>query len=77
MNNKCVGTIFCLIAALLTGAKYLAAAVFMSGTASWSAALFKDALAYVGPTLTIAAVAALVVGICFLVLGLLKDSKKA
>ena len=76
MNNKAVGTVFCLIAAILAGARYMAAAIFMSNTSSWSAELFRDSLSYVGPTLLIAAIAALVVGIGFLVCGLLKDGKK-
>ena len=75
MNNKAVGTIFCLIAAILTGARYLSAAIFMSGTATWSAELFKNSLSYVGSTLQISAIAALAVGVCFLVWGLLKDGK--
>lgn len=77
MNNKGVGAIFCLIAAILIGARYLAAAVFMSATSSWSADLFAASLTYVGPTLLIAAIIALVVGICFLALGLARDGKKA
>ena len=34
MNFKGVGAIFCLIAAVLTGVRYLTAAVFMSGTSA-------------------------------------------
>ena len=77
MNNKITGAIFCLIAAILAGARYMAAAIFMSNTSSWSAELFRDSLSYVGPTLLIAAIAALVVGIGFLVCGLLKDGQTA
>ena len=77
MNNKGVGVIFCLIAAILTGARYLAAAIFMSGASSWNAELFAESLKYVGPTLQIAAIVALVVGIFFLILGLIMDGKKA
>ena len=76
MNNKGVGVIFCLIAAVLTGVRYLSAAIFMSGTASWSPELFATALTCVGPTLLIAAIVALVVGVGFLALGMLKDGKK-
>ena len=75
MNNKGVGSIFCLIAAILMGVRYLAAASFMSNTASWSAELFASALGYVGPGLLIAAIAALVIGICFLAVGIVKDGK--
>ena len=76
MNNKITGAIFCLIAAILAGARYVAAAIFMSNTSSWSAELFGNSLSYVGPNLLIVAIAALVVGIGFLVCGLLKDGKK-
>ena len=76
MNNKGVGAIFCLIAAILAGARYLSAAIFMSGTSSWSADLFSESLKYVGPVLQIAAIIALAVGIFFLILGLFKDEKK-
>jgi putative Ca2+/H+ antiporter (TMEM165/GDT1 family) len=73
MNNKGVGAVFCLIAALLMAAKYLAAAIFMSGVSSWSAELFRSALQHVGPLLSIAAVIALVLGIAFLVWGIVQD----
>ena len=75
MNNKGVGSIFCLIAAILLGFRYLTAAVFLSGTASWDAALFASALSYIGPALLIAAIAALVVGLGFLAVGIVKDCK--
>ncbi len=77
MNNKITGAIFCLIAAILAGARYMAAAIFMSTTSTWSAELFQNSLEYVGPNLLIAAIIALVAGIGFLVYGLLKDGKKA
>ena len=73
MNNKGVGAIFCLIAAILTGVKYIAAAIFMSGTASWSADIFKDAMGYVGSLPTILSIVALVIGVLFLAIGFAKD----
>ena len=76
MNNKGVGAIFCLIAAILAGTRYLAAAIFISNSGSWNAELFANALGYVGPALLIAAIVSLVVGICFLGLGLVKDGKQ-
>ena len=76
MNNKGVGAIFCLIAAILMGARYLAAAIFMSSTQSWGAELFAAGLGYVGAPLLIAAIAALAVGVVFLALGIVRDSKK-
>ncbi len=62
MNNKGIGTVFCLISALLISAKYISAAIFMSGVSSWDAALFVAGLGYVGPVLTIASIIALIIG---------------
>lgn len=76
MNNKGVGAIFCLIAAILAGARYLAAAIFMSSTQSWNADLFAASLGYVGAPLKIAAIAALIVGVAFLAAGIAQDCKK-
>ena len=73
MNNKGVGAIFCLIAAILTGVKYIAAAIYMSSTPSWSADTFQDALGYVGSLPTILSIVALVLGVLFLALGFSKD----
>jgi len=73
MNNKGVGAIFCLIAAILMSTRYIAAAVFMSGVGTWSAELFRNGLSYVGPIPVIAGAIALGVGIFFLILGLSKD----
>ena len=73
MNNKGVGAIFCLIAAILAAAKYISAAIFMCNVSTWSAENFQDGLSYIGPMLTIAAAIALGVGIFFLVLGFSKD----
>lgn len=73
MNNKGVGAIFCLIAAILTAARYISAASFMSGVSTWSAETFREALSYEGPVIVIAAALALGVGIFFLVLGMSKD----
>ena len=57
------------------GARYLTAAIFLSSTSFWDAALFANALAYIGPTLLIGAVAALVIGLGFLVFGIVKDGR--
>ncbi len=77
MNNKGVGAIFCLIAAILFGVRYVAAAIYASSAATISAEIFGVALTSVGPALLIAAVAALVIGVCFLALGFIRDGKKA
>ena len=73
MNNKGVGAVFCLIAALLMAAKYLAAAIFMSGLSGWSGELFRSGLGYVGSPLSTAAVIALIPGIAFLAWGIVQD----
>lgn len=77
MNNKGVGTVFCLIAAILMAARYLSAAIFMSGVASWDSELFQASLRYIGPSLSIAAIAALAVGVIFLAVGVFQDVKNA
>ena len=77
MNFKGVGTVFCVIAAILAGVRYIAAALFASGSATISSEVFAVALASVGTTPLIAAIAALAIGVCFLALGFAKDGKKA
>ena len=76
MNNKGSGAVFCLIAAILAAARYIAAAVFMSNVTSWNAELFQCGLDYVGSPLKIMAVISLIVGIVFLVLGVCQDLRK-
>lgn len=76
MNNKGVGAVFCLISALLMSARYLSAAIFMSSTGSWSADMFSSALSYVGAPLLIFAILALIVGVGFLICGIVQDRKK-
>ena len=73
MNNKGTGAVFCLIAAILLSAKYISAATFLSHTSSRDAELFSSAMGYIGPTLTVASIVALVVGVFFLVLGFVRD----
>ena len=79
MNNKGVGVIFCLIASILTAARYLSAAVFMSGISSFDADLFRAGLSYTGSSLKWTAVIALIAGVIFLGIGVyqdIRDSKK-
>lgn len=76
MNNKGIGAVFFLISAILISAKYIAAALFMSGVNSWDAGLFAAGLEYVGPFLTIASFASLIAGILFLGFGMYQDIKK-
>ena len=76
MNNKGIAAVFCLISAILTAARYLSAAVFMSGVSSWDRELFASGLEYVGPALTVASIAALAVGIAFLGYGLYEERRR-
>ena len=69
MNNKGIGAVFCLISAILISAKYLSAAIFMSGGNTWDATLFAAGLSYVGPVLSI-------VGILFLGYGVYEEIRK-
>ena len=75
VNNKGTGAVFCLIAAVLAAARYLAAAIFMSNVSSWSPELFRTGLDCQGPALKIASIAALAVGAVFLALGFFRDPK--
>ena len=75
MNNKGIGAVFCLIAAILTAARYLSASIFMSGISAWSSELFQTSLEYIGPVLPTAAIAALIVGVIFLGVGVFQDMK--
>lgn len=76
MNNKGIGAIFCLIAAILISVYYLTAAIFMSHVTSWNAGLFAAGLEYEGPLLLMAATVALVVGILFLGYGVFQDIRE-
>ena len=75
MNNKGVGAVFCLIASILMAARYVTAAIFMSGISTWSSEMFQTSLDYIGPALPIAAIAALIVGVVFLAVGIFQDKK--
>ena len=76
MNFKGVGAIFCLIAAILAGIYYVSAAILASVSVTISAEIFDVALLSVGPALLTVSIVALAIGVCFLVLGFLKDGKK-
>ena len=75
MNNKGVGAVFCLIAAILMSARYISAAVYMGNLSSWSSELFQSGLSYIGSPLMIASIVSLVAGIVFLGFGLYQDAK--
>lgn len=76
MNNKGIGTIFCLISAMLMCTRYIVVAIFMSGVSSWDSDLFANGLEFIGSPLKIASVLALITGIIFLSVGIYQDLKK-
>ena len=76
MDNKGVGAIFCLTSAILTSARYIAAAIYMSNVTSWSNDMFQEGLSYVGTPLKVVSIIALIIGICFLGYGVVQDYKK-
>ena len=71
MNNKGVGSIFCLISANLISAKYIAAACFMSNITTQDASWFAEGL-----FLSILSVFALIIGLFFLGYSIYQDIKK-
>lgn len=74
--KRLAGAIFCLIAALLEAGRYIAAAVYVSGMTTWSSDMFATGLEYVGDTLKYLAIAALAVGILYIVWGELDERKQ-
>ncbi len=69
MTRRAVGFGFCAIAAFLFSSRYFCAAIWGSSVTSWSGDLFHAIYGYVGPGLSIAAVASLVVGIAYIIWG--------
>lgn len=57
------------ISAFLISSKYIAAAIFGSGVASWSRSLFENMLLYVGDTLSNLSIIALIVGVAYIIWG--------
>lgn len=76
MNKRGTGAIFCLIAAILYAARYLAAAIFMSGISSWNSNLFENGLEYVGSSLLTLSVVSLIIGIAYLIWAEIEEQKK-
>ncbi len=76
MENKIVGAIFCFMSAILISARYISAAIFMSGVVSWDATLFAAGLEYVGPFLPVAVVLHLLLESCFWDMGCIRILKR-
>ncbi|MTI49909.1 MAG: hypothetical protein FH761_18925 [Firmicutes bacterium] len=67
MNKRGTGVIFILIAALLYCTKFISAAIFGSGVSSWSPNLYSAMLSYIGNSLNIWSIIAIVIGIFYLI----------
>lgn len=72
MGRRFTGVMFCLIATLLISAKYISAAIFGSNVSSWDSGLFNAMLKYVGGTLSVFSLIALIIGIAYLVMAEIK-----
>ncbi len=73
MNRRSAGVCFLAIAAFLYAARHLAAAIYGSGSPSWSSELYQGMLAYVGADLWVLSAVAAVAGIGYLVWAELRD----
>jgi hypothetical protein len=77
MSRRTTGTILLGIAATLFVARYLVAAIFGTGMMGWSAENFRALLQYVGPELTHWSLAALVIGVLYLLWAEVESMKKS
>lgn len=67
MSRRTTGTLLLVIAAFLYGVRYLTAAIFGSGVASWSSDLFQEMLNYVGTAPRNWSMVALILGLFYLI----------
>ncbi|MGX1827350.1 hypothetical protein ACWIE6_03815 [Paenibacillus taichungensis] len=67
MSRRTTGTLLLVIAAFLYSVRYLSAAIFGSGVASWNSELFQEMLNYVGTAPQSWSIAALILGLFYLV----------
>lgn len=75
MNKRGTGVIFILISAILFSTKYISAAIFGSGVASWDEELFRSMLSYIGTPLSTFSILALLVGAAYICRGEFEDIK--
>ncbi len=75
MEKYISGAVFCLIAAMIRGTKYISAALFMAGNASQSRELFASGLKYIGSEPDITAALALACGILLISWGIMDSCK--
>ncbi|WP_179283004.1 MULTISPECIES: hypothetical protein [Paenibacillus] len=67
MSRRTTGTLLLVIAAFLFGVRYLSAAIFGSGIASWNSDLFQEMLNYVGTAPRNWSMVALILGVFYLI----------
>lgn len=67
MSRRTTGTLLLVIAAFLFGVRYLSAAIFGSGIASWSSDLFQEMLNYVGTAPRNWSIVAIILGLFYLI----------
>ena len=76
MRNDIVGGFLILTSALLYISRYIAAALFIGSTQSWSKEVFQASYGHVGSNLTLWSMIALTAGLVALVKGYTTNSKK-
>ena len=69
MSKRGTGVAFIAIAAFLFSAKYISAAIFGSGLASYNEELFNAMLSYIGNPLSICSIIALLLGLAYIAWG--------
>jgi hypothetical protein len=67
MSRRTTGTLLICLSGLLYAVNFLAAAIYGSGQATWNDALFRSLLQYTDQGLTTASIAALAVGVIYLI----------
>ena len=76
MAKRGAGIAFIAISAFLLSIKYISAAIFGSGVASWDENLFSAMLSYVGNTLSNFSILSLLIGILYIVWGEYEELKR-
>ena len=66
MTKRGTGVAFMAISSFLISAKYIAAAIFGSGVASWNESLYEAMLNYVGDTLSNFSILTFILGVIYL-----------
>lgn len=74
MHRRTTGMLLIMIAALLYGIRYLAAAIYGSNSSIWNADHFNDMLSYIGNGPIILSTIALILGITYLLVAELEGT---